>query len=54
VYGKHPSLTELYEGDLIHTTDFRSVYATVLQRWFGLESEAILGAKYDTIQGCLA
>ncbi len=54
VYGKHPSLTDLVEGDLIHTTDFRSVYATVLERWFGLESEAILGAKYDTIPGCLA
>lgn len=54
VYGKHPSLTDLVEGDLIHTTDFRSVYATVLERWFGLESEPILGAKHDTIPGCLA
>lgn len=54
VYGKHPSLTELNEGDLIHTTDFRTAYATVLQRWFGLDSEPILGAKYDTIPGCLA
>ena len=54
VYGKHPSLTELYEGDLIHTTDFRQAYASVLERWFGLDSEPILGAKYDAIQGCLA
>ncbi|MBL8859591.1 MAG: DUF1501 domain-containing protein [Planctomycetes bacterium] len=54
VYGKHPSLTELYEGDLIHTTDFRQVYASVLERWFSLDSEPILGAKYDPIQGCLA
>lgn len=54
LYGKHPSLENLYEGDLIHTTDFRTVYATVLQRWFGLDSEPILGAKYDTIKGCLA
>lgn len=54
VYGKHPSLTDLYEGDLIHTTDFRRVYATVLQRWFALDSEPILGGKYEAIAGCLA
>jgi len=54
IYGKHPSLTELDEGDLIHTTDFRDVYAGVLQHWMGLDSEPILGGKYDPIQGCWA
>lgn len=54
LYGKHPSLENLFEGDLIHTTDFRTVYASVLERWFGLESEPILGAKYAPIQGLIA
>jgi uncharacterized protein (DUF1501 family) len=54
LYGKHPSLTELHEGDLIHTTDFRSVYASVLELWFGLDSAPILGGKYAPIQGCFA
>ncbi len=35
-YGEIPSLTELDEGDnLIHTTDFRRVYASVIQGWLG-------------------
>lgn len=53
LYGKHPSLQDLHDGDLIHTTDFRTVYAGVLERWFGVESEPILGARYDALQGFL-
>ena len=35
-YGKVPSLTELDSGDnLIHTTDFRRVYATMIAGWLG-------------------
>ena len=33
IIGKHPSLTDLDSGDLKFHTDFRSVYATVLQDW---------------------
>ena len=32
-YGEPPSLTNLDNGNLRYTTDFRSVYATVLERW---------------------
>jgi len=35
-YGKIPSLTKLDEGDnLVHTTDFRRVYATMIAGWLG-------------------
>jgi uncharacterized protein (DUF1501 family) len=35
-YGKVPSLTQLDAGDnLIHTTDFRRVYATMISGWLG-------------------
>ena len=44
--GKHPSLTKLDEGDLIYNTDFREVYASVLENWMGADSNAILGKKY--------
>jgi uncharacterized protein (DUF1501 family) len=54
LYGKHPSLANLVEGDLIHTTDFRSVYASVIQNWFGVDSVPILGDKYAPIEGVLA
>jgi uncharacterized protein (DUF1501 family) len=44
--GTHPSLTKLDEGDLIYNTDFRQVYATVLNDWMGADDKAILGKKY--------
>jgi uncharacterized protein (DUF1501 family) len=44
--GKHPSLTDLTEGDLKHHTDFRSVYATMLDRWLGIDSKAVLGSGF--------
>jgi len=47
--GPHPSLADLDEGDLKHHTDFRQVYATILDRWLKAESRAILGAKYEPV-----
>ena len=41
-----PNLSDLNEGDLKHTVDFKSVYATVLKNWLGTDDEAILGKKY--------
>ena len=31
------------------TTDFRSLYATVLEKWFGVASAPLLGAQYPLI-----
>ena len=42
LYGKHPSLTDLSQGDLKFTTDFRGVYSTVLENWLKTPSEPIL------------
>ena len=47
--GKYPSLTDLDDGDLKFTVDFRSVYSTILQKWLGVESESILGAKHPVL-----
>ena len=41
--GEHPSLTRLEMGNLKHHTDFRQVYATVLERWLGVPSKPIVG-----------
>jgi len=49
LYGEHPSLAELDQGDLIHTTDFRSVYATVLEQWFALEPTKVLFDPYPVL-----
>jgi uncharacterized protein (DUF1501 family) len=47
--GPHPSLTDLDEGDLKHHTDFRQVYACVLERWLGCASTPILGGEYEPV-----
>jgi uncharacterized protein (DUF1501 family) len=42
-YGKTPSLTKLDAGDnLVFTTDFRRVYATMVQTWLGQPANATL------------
>ncbi len=49
LHGKAPSLTELVDGDIAHTTDFRSVYATVLSQWLGAPAKAILGRDFPQL-----
>src|SRR5207249_5863614 len=49
VVGKHPSLADLDAGDLKFHTDFRRVYATLLEDWLGCDSKAVLGGKWDRV-----
>jgi uncharacterized protein (DUF1501 family) len=46
LYGQYPSLTDLDNGDLKFTTDFRSVYATVLEKWFNRPSTGIVAGSF--------
>lgn len=51
IYGVHPNLTDLYdEDDMKHSIDFRSVYATILEQWFGVSSREILGGRFEPIR----
>lgn len=45
--GKHPSLTDLDQGDLKYAIDFRCIYATVLQSWMDTPSKPILGKQFQ-------
>jgi uncharacterized protein (DUF1501 family) len=49
-YGVAPSLADLDEGgNLRFTTDFRRVYATVIEGWLGhRDSRAVLGGGFET------
>ena len=49
VHGKHPSLTDLSDGDLIHHTDFRQVYASILDRWLNADPRTILGGDFEPV-----
>jgi uncharacterized protein (DUF1501 family) len=48
--GAHPTLTDLDDGDLKFHTDFRSVYATLLDQWLKVPSAEILGNKYPALE----
>ncbi|HMO12923.1 MAG TPA: DUF1501 domain-containing protein [Pirellulaceae bacterium] len=43
---EHPSLTDLDEGDLKFSIDYRRIYATLLDDWLGIDSESILGGRF--------
>ncbi len=49
LYGQAPSLTDLDNGDLKFTTDFRSVYTTVLEKWFDRPTAGIVAGTFPTI-----
>jgi uncharacterized protein (DUF1501 family) len=49
VYGAHPSLDDLDNGNMRFTTDFRNVYATVLEKWLKRPSAPIVGAGFATM-----
>lgn len=48
-YGAYPSLTDLNDGDLKHSTDFRQVYASLLQDWLHTDSAKLLGGEYKSL-----
>jgi len=47
--GAHPSLTDLDQGGLKLHTDFRQVFATVLDQWLGLPSQDILNKQFQSL-----
>ena len=50
LYGETPSLRNLDGGgDLKFNTDFRSVYATILERWFKTDPKDVLRAAFPTL-----
>lgn len=44
--GKHPRLDDLEDGDVKFHTDFRTVYAALLEKWLGWNAPAILGPGF--------
>lgn len=47
ILGDAPKLAQLdAEGNVAYGLDFRRVYATVLERWWGMDSQEILGGRH--------
>jgi uncharacterized protein (DUF1501 family) len=50
LFGAAPELAALDgNGNLAHTTDFRSVYATVLERWWQMDSRQVLRGRFPVV-----
>jgi uncharacterized protein (DUF1501 family) len=49
LHGTAPDLKVTKNADLTFTTDFRSVYATVLDQWLGVPADAILGSTHSRL-----
>ncbi|MEL7363214.1 MAG: DUF1501 domain-containing protein, partial [Bacteroidota bacterium] len=53
MFGGFPDLTALDDkGNPANTTDFRALYATLLERWLGLSADAtagVLGGTYEAL-----
>jgi len=48
-HGEAPSLAALDNGNLRFSVDFRSVYATILNRWLEAPADDILGGHFDSL-----
>jgi len=49
LYGQQPSLTDLDNGNLKFNTDFRSVYASVLQGYLNAPASELLGGNFEIL-----
>jgi uncharacterized protein (DUF1501 family) len=49
-YGPPPSLTDLDDGNMKMTTDFRCVYATMIKEWLAYDdTQAVLKGRFETL-----
>jgi uncharacterized protein (DUF1501 family) len=50
LYGAPPQLGALEGGNLRHAVDFRSLYATVIERWWCADSARVLGGRFERLE----
>ena len=41
-----PDLSKLVDDDLVYQTDFRHIYATILDKWLQVDAKTILGNDF--------
>ena len=47
IFNESPNLSDLDEGDLKFSVDFKNVYSTILKKWLNTDEQSILGNKYS-------
>ena len=46
IFNEAPNLSDLDNGDLKYQIDFRQVYATMLDKWLGVNNAQVLGKNF--------
>ena len=49
LHGQAPDLQRLEGGNLVHSVDFRSLYATAIENWWGGNSRSALNGKFPAL-----
>jgi len=49
VLNEAPNLTDLDEGDLKFSVDFRQIYTSLLQDWLDMKSKIVLGKEFESL-----
>ncbi len=49
IFNEAPNLSNLDEGDLIYSVDFRRIYASVLKNWLGVDPENVLLSTFEPL-----
>jgi uncharacterized protein (DUF1501 family) len=47
--GEQPDLAKLSKGDLVFGTDFRRIYASLIDDWLGMDANAVLGGAIEKL-----
>ena len=56
VYAEYPSLdpADQLSGDLHYNNDFRSIYSTILDDWYGIQPEPIVNGSFERYSGMIS
>ena len=49
IYNQTPDLEHLDDGDVAYSIDFRSIYATLMNKWLKADDAKILGRSFDQL-----
>ncbi len=56
VYAEYPSLdpADQLSGDMHYNNDFRSIYSTILDDWYGIQPEPIVNGSFERYAGMIS
>jgi uncharacterized protein (DUF1501 family) len=40
---------KLLDGDLHYNNDFRGIYATLVEKWLGIDSKPVVGGSFEQL-----